>query len=99
MDVVPWFDCHNFWLFMPIDRLIDNWGDLVGSGGRRPLVDSHSIGVWWKHGICSINAKFFMPHYDPANAALPPNWKDHIFGTGNGPRWILTADKAASLPA
>lgn len=94
LDVVPYFRGHNFWLWMPLDRLLRHWDDLTGDlhlgGTRRPRVDSHSILVWWQAGVCTILAKHFSPHYNPAVACSSPAWGRHPFG---GPRWNLTATR------
>jgi len=96
VDVVPYFDCHNFFLMMTLEKLLQHFSDLVPVDGRRPLVDSHSIIVNWRDGVCWINAKHFTPHYDPEIAARRPAYGKHPFG---GLRWNLITPLTQDLPS
>ena len=79
MDVVPYFEGHNFFLWMPLQKLIDHFPEIVGAEGKRPLVDSHSILVNWKTGTASLQAKHWFPHYDPKISAKKPDYGNHPF--------------------
>jgi len=98
LDVVPYFEGHNFFLWMPLERLLTHWDELTGDlhlgGTRRPLVDSHSILVSWRKGICVINAKHFFPHYSPAVSAMPPNWGAGPFRSS---QWRLVTVREETL--
>lgn len=96
IDVVPSFRVHNFVIVMPIEHMIEHWHYLAGDSSRPGVCDSFSNGCMWQRGLCRINMKHFVPHYDPRVAAPPARY-------GAGPfravRWELLAGKAADLAA
>jgi hypothetical protein len=72
--------------------------DLVGIGMQRPLCDAFSVVVWWKAEVCTVRYKNFMPHHEPENAALEPQYGDYHRGKPFCPeRWALRAKRADNL--
>eukprot|EP00928_Gymnodinium_smaydae_P056844 TRINITY_DN40154_c0_g1_i1.p1 TRINITY_DN40154_c0_g1~~TRINITY_DN40154_c0_g1_i1.p1 ORF type:complete len:495 (-),score=32.60 TRINITY_DN40154_c0_g1_i1:127-1611(-) len=72
VDVVPWFDGHNFLYDVEMEDL---WEHLMTDlAGPHPICDAFSILILdWKSNVASVLMRCFSPHWDQSVAATHPD--------------------------